>query len=145
MAKADVLESVKEELSLLSKSRQYLRQRVSKLLSTVDTEYIQIDEGVRLRNIEKLTNFKNELDDLNRKIFPLYVKAGNSDKSIDENVSREESYDDQIVDCLTFLKNSGAPSVQPQSSESPGNKLKLPKVPLPQFNNPETDDLQKFL
>ena len=106
MAKADVLESVKEELSLLSKSRQYLRQRVSKLLSTVDTEYIQIDEGVRLRNIEKLTNFKNELDDLNRKIFPLYVKAGNSDKSIDENVSREESYDDQIVDCLAFLKNS---------------------------------------
>ena len=141
------MSQLKEEFAILKKSRQYLRQRITKVVNAISSELPNISQYDRLQNIDKLQAFKKELDDLNKSIFPLYIKSQIPEESVDSEILTEQDHDDKILQTITALKsnpNLGQQTFQSPISDGTKNNLTLPKVPLPQFSNSETDDLQKF-
>ena len=141
------MSQLKDEFAILKKSRQYLRQRITKVVNAISSELPNISQYDRLQNIDKLQAFKKELDDLNKSIFPLYIKSQIPEESVDSEILTEQDHDDKILQTITALKsnpNLGQQTFQSPISDGTKNNLTLPKVPLPQFSNSETDDLQKF-
>ena len=139
-----------EELAILVKARGYVRSRVTRLLNASSAD---ITAQQRTAKVEKLTSLKCELDISNKTCFPLYMKVYSDETIIDGLVEEEQVYDDKIVECISELKSMGSPGSSALGgtiSEDSTNrvsqqKLKLPSVPLPEFNNSKGADVQKFI
>ena len=139
-----------EELTILTRSRGFLRSRATRLINGIGQNVSALSQTVKFDNIEKLTFFKKELDDMNKAIFPLYIKTQVDDVDLRAKIFEEEKYDDEILACISALRSPPNASdqgdnTQNQSGFDPRNRLSLPKIPLPQFSNHETEDIQNFL
>jgi len=143
-----------EELRVLTKSRQYVRQRLSKLCQKVLSQVSTFNRQQRNLHIDTLSSIREELKDLNKSMFPLYIKNCFADDKIDSLVDEEEIYDDKVLQALSLLRTEDNSSAVPasvvqatgNSSNSSGNRnLKLPRLPLPVFSNEPHQSFSKFL
>jgi len=145
-----------EDLDTLTKSRKYVRQRITKFCQKVNTRYPNLDSQQRGIYLETLLSLKNELSDLNKSIFPLYLKAQLAEAEIDRRVAEEESYDDKLLESLARLRTPQSvppvaatpqPSGESNSNDAnlTGRNLKLPRIPLPEFSNNKNENYQKFI
>ena len=152
-----------EELAILVKSRQYVRSRATRLINLVTPRFSELSDAERCQNIDKLSNCKLELDNLNQSIFPLLIKTQIAAEELESKMLENETYDDSIVDCLSKLKTSAPPLLPPLASPlvspapiaeaspldssltSSRNGMPLPKISLPHFSNGETEDFGKFI
>ena len=138
-----------DDMNVIVQSRGYLRSRVTKLWSKVSSTIDVMSETEKLQCLEKLNSLKSELSDMDKSLFPFYVKSGLSTDEMDKLMTEQESYEDKIMDSLGLLKsnNSVFPNVPnaPQNNLQIGRRLELPKVPLPSFSNLKSESYRKFI
>lgn len=140
---------------ILVKSRGYTRARLTKLLSEIRGNFPNLTPSDTVRYIDRLNNFKVELDEQNKELFPVFVKSKISEEELDSKISEQEVYDNQILDTLHQLKypsNTPVPTSNSQGIIPPnfsGNQnptnLKLPRLPLPKFSNEKNESFRKFI
>ena len=69
-------ESAKANLSHLIQTRKYVRQRITKVYNNVKDNIDSFSEDDRFMYTDRLESLKNEVKDLDRKIFALNLENG---------------------------------------------------------------------
>ena len=140
------------QLSALSKSRGYVRTRITKTINEVNDRLVTLTELDRPRFIDKITALKTELDERNKQIFTLTLSIETDDTKVDAEVEAVNNYDDQIVDCLFNLKNHNEPPHNNATNDQEvgtntlrQQQLQLPKINLPTYNNDKMQSFHKFI
>lgn len=141
-----------DRLSELTKTRQYHRQRVTRIFNYVArTDLNDITLAKRLSYIESLQTIKTELPALNSQIYAL---GSNMDDQaeFENDVMGDENYEENILEALRMLKGR---NTETDFAENVGgnipvynavnsNKIKLPVVSLPEFSGNKNESLEKF-
>ena len=138
---------LKLELEIALKNRSYFRAKISKQLNIITHTFDSLTNAAKSNFISKLKSFQTELNTHNEKLFGLHYKV-NGEEGLDDFVKVNEEYDERIVASIDWLQEEVTivpTNHLPNQIGYPGNKLKLPTVPLPEFKNAKGDDLQKFL
>jgi len=143
-----------DELNMLTMSRKYVRQRATKVCQKVHTQLDTFTEEQRMVISDTLMSLRNELSALNKSMFPLYLKTNMTESRMDQMVGEEERYDDSLLGAMARLRSTQTVSAANVSQTSNGEsrtgavgsqKLKLPRIPLPEFSNAKNQSLQKFI
>lgn len=134
------------DIAQLTKYRQYVRQRVTKVHNNVTSRLETISEDDRVMYIDRLESLKLEIKDLDKKLIDRYLEQGISDKDLDDRINDDEVYERRIVVSLSNLRKAGSPVLTGSNAYSAPRteKLKLPEVPLPEFSNAKFQSLEKF-
>jgi hypothetical protein len=136
------------KLSLLSKTRQYLRQRITKIYNQVTTNYEALDEHKKKLYVENLQSFKTDIARLNGDIYAWHISEEVDDDFLDKKIVEDELYEERIHEALAILTNSEIPigdnNVTQIQSNTFTHKLKLPDVSLPEYSNSRDQSLEKF-
>ena len=134
-------ESAKANLSHLIQTRKYVRQRITKVYNNVKDDIDSFSEDDRFMYTDRLESLKNEVKDLDRKIFALNLENGMPEGELQKKIDEDEKYEEKISKTMSKLKFVAQPDpVNPQTHKS----LKLPEVALPQFSNEKDQCLDKF-
>ena len=140
-------------LDTIKKTRQYHRQKVTKLCNKVDKELPNITYYERLDYLDRLQNCKLTLNDLNEQVLHKSIEEELSDKNMDVLIDDDEEYDNKISSAivqlnslnLTQTNNDNSNNNNNSTTGNDRNKLKLPQVPLPKFANKKGESLHKFI
>ena len=143
----------------LSKIRQYLRSRVTRIHTILTKTNLSILSNRKVNDyITQLNSLSSELNEVNIQINTVLPKSMN----LDDVLAQEDLYRDNIsqcIDCLLPFATTEPPSSPHHSSvnhsihspppNSPPivhhNHLKLPPIEMPTFSNNPGDNLEKFL
>jgi hypothetical protein len=135
------------KVSLLVKTRQYVRQRITLVYNKVETQLGELDDQQIKLYIERLNALKPEVADLDRQIFPLLLRE-ESDDSLNSFITENELYEERIFRSLNKLCQLASYSTVDRSRvsgfEPASYKLKLPEIQLPKFSNAKGESLEKF-
>jgi hypothetical protein len=139
-----------EDKTLLVKTRQYVRQRVTKIYNTVNNDFPTIDDSKRVILIERLKSLRGELKDLDRRVFACLLSSGAEESELQQKLDEDESYEDKIYIRLCKLQEntnlsptSGVPNHSvPQVLQQ--QRLQLPEVALLTYSNRKEKNLEKF-
>lgn len=133
-----------DSLPVLTKSRQYVRQRVTKLCSKIDAEPSPLTPNQRSIYSDRLRDLSLELRDLNKKVFSLATDDTVDESTVAQYIDDDDVYDEKISLYLSNLKTA---SIVPgdRNNDKVHHKLKLPEVPLPVFSSKKDESLKKFL
>ena len=98
-----------------------------------------------------LLNYKEKLDDVNKKVLEEVRHNFTSDDDCEKAVSDEMDtfamYDDSLTRVISLIKSKlpYGSSSSPDEIRTKISQLKLPELPLPTFSNEEGDDINKLL
>ena len=137
----------KEKLANLLKSRQYVRQKITKLYDKVLREYEIVSHDNRLVYLARCEALQEEVKEINRQIFSGLVDDGASDEELHKSTEGEEDYEEKLILSMSRLKIN-TPVSNTHNDMAIANtlqKLKLPDVPLPYFKNGPNESLEKFI
>lgn len=144
MPNSDELESFDEiKYSSLRKTRQYMRQKISRFCNTVDNSFDTLCERKKSDLLVKLRALQTDINNLNNDIHAVSPDETDIDSIIDE----EEAYNDRILHSLSVLSSNSETlnSFAANASSGSSNKVKLPVIALPEFSNGKGESLEKFL
>lgn len=142
------------EIDYLTRSRGYLRGRVTKLCDKVSVGVGNFTTTDKLTALSNLESWRLELKKLDDYICADMWKSEGDEAKLDEQWDKCELYEQKIVNSLALLKQSTVVSTEhPAPLESivvdhvpPRiNKLKLPEIPLPTYRNAHDESLSNFL
>ena len=134
-------ESAKGNLNHFIQTRKYVRQRITKVYNNVKDNIDTFSEDDRFVYTERLESLKNEVKDLDRKIFALSLENGMLEEELKKKIDEDETYEEKISKSLSKLKMVTQPvPLNPQTRKC----LKLPEVALPHFSNEKDQCLDKF-
>ena len=134
----------------LVKTRQYLRQRVTRISNIVNGGIENLPIQKISSYTETLNSIKSEMPAINRQIYAL-SDAPDGDGDFSSSIVDNEAYEDSILESLQILR--GQNNVHNHLDQSfvnnislPNNssKLRLPAVDLPTFSGDKSDNLEKF-
>ena len=142
-----------------SKNRQkYLRSLVTQITTKVNTRFNQLTEEDKLFFIDKLKSINSELGPINQLIFGSACREDEDSDTEEltteqqELMERNEQYEDQIGKALIklegrTLQGQSVNVTQPQVSSITVNtdKIKLPPVSLPIFDDEQFTSVEKFI
>ena len=137
--------SAADRLVELSRSRKYLRQRVTRISNIVEGGNVNLTPSKRQSYTEILNSIRHELPLVNREIYSI-TKEEDDDTDDDQAFDAEEAYEERIIytlQCLREIENDHLP-LQGNGDPHRFNKLKLPEVNLPEFSNDKNDNLERF-
>ena len=134
-------------VEVLIKRRTYARQRVTRIYNAVESDLERLSEQDRLIHIDRLSQLKKELLDLDDVILRDVVEK-EDDSVIQRKINDDEDYQHKIVTAMLKLQkvqatHSGFGST-PNPSVNIKNALKMPQVPLPEYDNTKGQCLVKF-
>ena len=92
----DFLQFIMASFDLLVKRRGYARQRVTKIHNDVESNLEELTEQDRLVHIDRLSQLKKELLDLDEQILT-HVVDKQEDSAIQKNIKEDEAYQQKIV------------------------------------------------
>ena len=134
------------EFSTWLKTRQYVRQRITRLFNKVDTELDSLTDDDVLLYVERLDSLKSEVKLLDIKIIAYHLQNEMGDEELDRKINEDEDYERKIVVSLSKLKKlKGVEQSQEVTKKAEHKKLRLPEIPLPEYSNAKDQSLQKFL
>ena len=141
-------------LEKVTKSRQYTRQKVTKLCNKINAELPNIESPKGIEYLDRLQTLKASLNDLNEKVLDKYIDKGLTDNEMEALVDDDDEYDNIISVAIAGLNglnstqtnnNSENANISTTTTGNERNKLKLPQVPLPKFANRKGESLHKFI
>ena len=143
----DFLQVIMASVDLLVKRRGYARQRVTKIYNDVESNLEGLTEQDRLVRIDRLSQLKKELLDLDEQILTDVVEM-QDDSEIQIKINEDEAYQQKIVTSMLRLQRHQATHSSLDSTPNPSvnikNELKMPQVPLPEYDNTKGQSLIKF-
>ena len=129
-----------EKFATLGKTRQYIRQRVTKIYQQVTTPPGEnLDAVKRATYRENLVNFRTQLSSLDQEIFSYFDEK---DEENSNRIKTMEEYEEKIQEALSKLEVSSTPPVFELAEIN--NKVKLPNLELPTFSNGKSESLSSF-
>ena len=134
-------------MELLKEQRRLKRMDITKTTDKVNTEmedYLKIE---KMQFRAKLQKLQQEVSELDSKIFELLFNAKRSSSEIEMEYITTEEYDCKLVFTITALQNSiDSEKVSTNNARTvpATTKLKLPRIPLPEYAHKEGEDLFKF-
>ena len=134
------------DVAHLTKTRKYVRQRITRNYNKVCADLATLSEEEKLLLIDRLESLKKEANGLDKKIFLLDLKSDMKEEDIEARIDENEKYEEKIVFSLSRLR-SITNLVAPAGGASASvihNKLKLPQMPLPEFNADRTKPREIF-
>ena len=138
------------KLALYNKTRQYLRQRITRVHTSLHDGSLVTEDRARLLNA-KLLNLQSEIREVDKLVFSVLVESESTDDHLNEHSDTQEIYEDKILTCLDIIKGVLARSDSSASgrnndttSYNSVNRIKLPEIPLPVFSNDKGEALEKF-
>ena len=137
-----------DRLKELVKTRQYMRQRITRIYNLVDQQFESITAQKINTYIDVISTIQKELPVVNRQIYALSVDPDNEEE-VGGSIADDEHYEDIILEILSKLRpQDGSPLTQSFGATPSivnGNKLRLPVISLPIFSNNKDESLEKFL
>jgi len=133
------------KLDVLVRTRQYARQRATKLCDKIQIELTNLSSDQRSAYVNRLLSVNSEITDLNNSILAIAIEAEFDDSKIEDLTSLNEDYDDKISLTTSLLRSETQVPEPATGVQVPhGPKLKLPQVSFPEFSNKKGENLQKF-
>ena len=145
----------------LREDRGYVRQRITKLHKKIEDELVSLTNEKKGTYVSRLKDLKGELNNFNKAIYTYLKNNGTSEDDLNVLLDDDDEYDeliDSLIDTLRGINGSDnlinnnmismpiAANTQPNMANTlASNKLKLPKVPLPEYSNGKDECLRKFL
>ncbi|XP_068215919.1 uncharacterized protein [Palaemon carinicauda] len=127
---------------ILKKRRSYARQRVTKIYNTVQSNLEGLSEQDRLLYIHRHEQLEKELLGLDQEILN-YVIDKEDESSIEQKINTDEDYQKKIMSALLSLQRQQASSLETVTTPTPvvnlKNELRMPQVPLPEYDNTKGD------
>ena len=137
------------ESNALIMNRKYLRARVTKICNATESNFDNLTQIEKKVQEEKLIALKLELDQANRNILQWNIANKITEEIIQGNMEDEDLYDTKLMTCVMKLRNFERNGMLEDNQRSVPHtdrtSLKLPKVPLPTFQNAINENLKKFL
>ena len=137
------------ESKTLIMNRKYLRVRTTKTCNAIESNFDTLTTIEKKVQEEKLIALKVELDKANKDILQWNIDKNVSEEIIQGNMEDEDFYDTKLMTCVMRLRNIEESRRFEDSSRimthTERTSLKLPKVPLPTFQNANNENLKKFL
>ena len=127
-----------------SRSRGYLRTKVTNLHNKVVKKRETINDKDKIRHVTNLTDWKAKLTAFNDKIGPTVLSE--TPDAFDNELETCYEYDDKIQELLTLLSEPPRVSdaaVVPERSLK--NKLKIKEIPMPTFADLPSETLEHFI
>ena len=135
-------------------ARRYLRQRLTRRINVVNRNLDSLDIDQCRDDLNLILELRQKISDLDTSIGSFLAPLGEESMDADlDEVERYESISNPIVNILKskiaslegISSTSHASLHQPAVSDFPSpNKLKLPEIPLPKFENNENESLIQF-
>lgn len=137
-------------LAVKQRTRQYTRQRVTKLCTKISLEFETLNTFQRNAYVDRLYVLRSTLSALDQAILDICLEEEKTEEQLDILAKDEDHYEELFADTLSRLKTdhaeNNAESNVVQNVRSQGtHKLKLPQVSFPKFSNAKGENLQKFL
>ena len=134
--------------SIPIKSRQYLRQRLTKICGRIDREFDDLDEQDKTDFIDRIKEIREDIVKLDKQIFSLLLQDENTDEgTLNKHEDENDHYRQLCKANITRLESSL--EIDNSLLNSPNlpltNRLKLPDVPLPTFKNSRDESFEKFI
>ena len=123
-------------MELLKEQRRLKRMDITKETDKVNTEmedYLKIE---KMQFRAKLQKLQQEVSELDSQIFELLFNAKKSSSEIEMEYITTEEYDRKLVFTITALQSSIASEKVSTNNARPvpaTTKLKLPRIPLPEY------------
>ena len=145
------------ELQVLTTKRSYVRQRITKICSTIMDENVQLTTNELSSYSIKVKDLQEQIRVLDESILTALITNSASEQELQEQVDSQEMYEDKLISCLSSLQsNVGASQVQSsQNSQQLTNietgmsireqKPRLPEIKLPTYCHDPSESLEKFI
>lgn len=133
------------DVKVLTKTRQYVRQRIKKLFNKTIQDAdsgVEMTEQQRSLAKSKIEDLKIEVQKLDKDLMAAMITGGAGDSELDQFSEGCDEYSEMIFQVLSLLHKPPA-AVSTESSDSP-HYLKLPNCPLPVFSNDDDELLESF-
>jgi hypothetical protein len=133
------------KLDVLVRTRQYARQRATKLCDKINLELPNLSLEQKDAYVNRLSSINSDITNSNNSILALAIETDLDDSRIEDLTSLNEDYEDKVALTMSLLRSETQvpdPAAGSQVPRSP--KLKLPQVSFPEFSNGKGENLQKF-
>ena len=136
---------VNSELENAVKERKYTRSKVTRIYNIASNNIDSLNELRKSEYLTSLNELRNELRDIDKRVFQLSPETTDMDVLLEE----EESYNYKITLALALLQpspvnNNNDVSTNSTSFHPMTTKLRLPTIDLPTFSNDKNESLEQF-
>lgn len=152
MSTEEKLSMSKGELDFLKHNRKYIRTRATNVCNSIAGEYVSYDYLKLCQSIDRLTDIKDKLSDLDNQISKIIWIHETNRVKLDEEIETCDGYSGKIVEllrALNFHKDSSNINVNSSNSvvaqTNPNvSSPKLPQIPLPVYSHGKEEIIEEF-
>ena len=133
------------DVKFLKQNRKYIRAEITRLHNSVKDNIASFSHEHKLQTIARLESLQGDIKDFDLKIASSLFAEGVGEDVIKAEYDTSAEYANKLIATLTLLKSSLTPVTGSALREDTHyNKLKLPRLPLPEYGHKEGEDLNKF-
>ena len=148
-------EELSDELNYLKSSRSRIRAKCTRNCDYIDNEVDTLSHAELLTKIDFLREIKTKLEGLDSGISKLLHKTQAKKEVVEAEHNKCDGYEDRLQEVLGRLQGAvmarTAPEYsrgrgEPAATSAPsGNQIRLPQIPLPEFNHSDGETFENFI
>ena len=155
------MEDLNEELLFLKSNRTRVRAKCTRKTNVVKSTYSNFSEIETSIAIEELKEFKSKLETFDTDIHRLMHKLSVKVDELNNDYDTWDNYEENLQEVLGLLQGHLAGRVSPTAAAATGmpntpvslgtgtptppGQIKLPQVPLPEYNHAEGESFEHFI
>ena len=135
------------DLAFLKRTRGHLRARVTKNITTVNTQISSLTQQETLTHISSLNDLKVRLEALDAQIASKLWSDDVDESVLDSEMEGCSNYNENILTALVILQQNVSnfnPSPDQGRNASGSGHIKYPTLPLPKFSHSDGESIEHF-